>query len=130
MRIFRNKTFSRYARKEGITDDELRALVPLLEANAPDYSLGGEVYKIRVPRPGEGKRGGYRVFVYFRNGERTSFSHGLAKSDLANISDRELANLKASAKTFLSSTENELAKLVKNGDLIEITEEQHEKVSK
>ena len=130
MRVFRNKTFPRYARKAGITDDELRALVPLLEENAPDYSIGGEVYKIRVQRPGEGKRGGYRVFVYFRSGERTFFAHGFAKSSLANIEDDDLRNLKVLAKRFLSYTENELEALIKDGKLFEITEAKHEKVSK
>jgi hypothetical protein len=42
-----------------------------LEENNPNANLGGEVFKIRVPRPGEGKRGGYRVFVFFRSGQRT-----------------------------------------------------------
>jgi hypothetical protein len=122
MRIFRNKTFSRYARKEGITDGELRAIVPLLEENAPDYSLGGDVYKIRVPRPGEGKSGGYRVFVYFRSAHRTFFAYGLAKSNLANIEDDDLKDLKTTARNMLSMSETRLEALIKAGDLIEITE--------
>jgi hypothetical protein len=123
MRIFRNKTFSRYARKEGITDDELRAIIPQLEENKPDANLGGDVYKMRIARPGEGKSGGYRVFVYFRHGERTFFSHGLAKAHLANIEDDELDALKDAAKYWLSLSEAQLDAAVNNGKITEITEE-------
>jgi hypothetical protein len=130
MRIFKNKTFSRYARKEGITDDELRAIIPQLEANNPDADLGGNVYKMRVARPSDGKSGGYRVLVYYRSGERTFFAHGFAKSDLANISDRDLRNLKLSAKIVLSYTDKELEAYIKAREFTEITEEKHEKVSK
>jgi hypothetical protein len=122
MRIFRNKTFSRYARKEDITDDELRAIIPQLEENNPDANLGGDVYKMRIARPGEGKSGGYRVLVYFRIGERTFFVHGFAKSDLPNIKGKQLEGCKVSAKRFLSYTEKQLETLIKIGELTEITE--------
>jgi hypothetical protein len=121
MRILKNKAFSRFARKEGITDDELKAIIPQLEAKQPDADLGGDVYKMRVARPGEGKSGGYRVFVYFRSGERTFFAHGFAKSDAANIKDDDLAFMKRTAKNLLSMAETELEAMLKNGQLIEIT---------
>jgi hypothetical protein len=130
MRIFRNKAFSRYARKEGITDDDLKAIIPQLEAKQPDADLGGDVYKMRIARPNDGKSGGYRVFVYFRSGERTFFAHGLAKSDLSNISEKDLRRLKRVAKHLLSVSETRLAAMLKTGELIEITEEKHEEVSK
>ena len=126
MRVFRNKTFSRYAEKEGITDDELRAIIPLLEANTPDANLGGGVYKMRIARSGDGKSGGYRVFVYFRSGERTFFAHGLEKSDVSNIKRNELKWLKGTARDMLSMPDTRLAALIRDGELIEITEERHE----
>ena len=71
VRIFKNAWFSRFARKEGIGDDELRDIVDELEAGQADADLGGDVYKQRLARPGEGKSGGYRVIVFFRSEERT-----------------------------------------------------------
>jgi hypothetical protein len=130
MRIFRNKTFSRYARKEGITDNELRAVIPQLEENNPDANLGGEVFKLRVARPGDGKSGGYRVLVYYRSGERTFFAHGFAKSNLANIGEKDLRDLKAAASDMLSMSEARLETMLKSGKLIEISEAKHEEVSK
>jgi hypothetical protein len=130
MRIFKNKSFSRFARKEGITDEELKAIIPQLEANNADANLGGDVYKMRVARMGEGKRGSYRVLIYFRSGERTFFAHGFAKSDLANIGDKDLRRLKLTAKDMLSMPETKLEAIIKNGKLTEITEGKHEEVSK
>jgi hypothetical protein len=54
VRVFKNTRFTRFAKKEGITDNELREAVNQLEAGQPDADLGGGVYKIRIARPGEG----------------------------------------------------------------------------
>ena len=65
-RVFKYTRFSRFASKEGITDHELLEAVGQLEAEQADANLGGDVYKVRIARPGEGKSGGHRVIVYFR----------------------------------------------------------------
>ena len=72
-RVFKYTRFSRFASKEGITDRELLKAVDQLEAEQADANLGGDVYKVRIARPGEGKSGGHRVIVYFRNEYRTFF---------------------------------------------------------
>jgi hypothetical protein len=123
MRIFKDKPFSRFARKENISDDELIRIIPQLEADNPDANLGGEVFKMRVARPGEGKSGGYRVIVLFRSGDRIFFVHGFAKSDLSNISDKQLRRFKDMAKDLLTFTEKELAVAIKLGKFTEIMEE-------
>ena len=66
VRIFKNTWFTRYAGKEGISDNELAEAVKQLEAGQADANLGGNVYKLRVARSGEGKSSGYRVIVLFR----------------------------------------------------------------
>jgi len=73
VRVFKYARFSRFASKEGITDHELLGVVNLLEEDQADANLGGDVYKVRIARQGEGKSGGHRVIVYFRNEYRTFF---------------------------------------------------------
>jgi len=73
VRIFKNTRFARYAGKEDISDNELREAVNQLEAGQADANLGGNVYKLRVARSGEGKSGGYRVIVLFRSGDKTFY---------------------------------------------------------
>ena len=120
MRIFKNPRFSRFAGKEGINDDELREMVKQLEAGQADADLGGGVYKIRLARAGEGKAGGYRVIVYFRNEFRTFFVYGFAKSVRDNINEGELKAFKADAKDQFSLTDEQIKARLKNGTLIEI----------
>ena len=120
MRVFKNTSFARFARKEGITDDELKEVVNLLEGCRADADLGGGVYKVRIARPGEGKSGGFRTIVFFRSGERTFFVYGFAKSDRGNIDQGELRAFKAGARVDLSLTDGQIGNRLKNGTLIEV----------
>jgi hypothetical protein len=81
VRIFKNTWFSRFAAKEGISDEELKGLEERLEYGGAGADLGGGVYKQRIARSGGGKSGGYRVIVYFKSGHRTFFVYGFAKSE-------------------------------------------------
>jgi hypothetical protein len=122
-RVFKYTRFSRFASKEGITDHELREVVNQLDADQADANLGGDVYKVRIARPGEGKSGGHRVIVYFRNEYRTFFSYGFSKNDRGNISEKELKGFKEDAKIRLSLTDEEIEARLRNGILIEIKED-------
>ena len=121
MRIFKNTWFNRFAKKEGITDAELRETVNQLEKEQADTDLGGGVYKVRMARPGEGKSGGYRVIVFFKSGERTFFVYGFTKSDRGNISRGELSGFKADAKTDLLLTDEQISVRLRKGTIIEVS---------
>jgi hypothetical protein len=99
MRIFKNTWFSRFADKEGITDGELVEAVNLLEAGQAN-DLGGGVYKMRLARPGEGKRGGYRVIVFFK--------YCFSKSNRDNINEKDLRDFKIRARNYLSMTDEQI----------------------
>ena len=121
MRIFKVSWFTRFAAKEGIPDSELENIVgQVLEPKHADADLGGGVYKVRIARPGKGKAGGYRALVFFKSGELTFFVYGFAKSGRENISRKELAQLKETAKDWLVLTDEQLNKLVKSGKYQEI----------
>ena len=123
-RVFKYTRFSRFASKENITDQELLEVVDKLEAEQADANLGGDVYKVRIARQGEGKSGGHRVIVYFRNEYRTFFSYGFSKNDKGNISEKDLKRFKKDAKKRLSLTDEEIEDRLRNGILIEIIEEE------
>jgi len=123
-RVFKYTRFSRFAGKESITDQELLEVVNQLEAEQADANLGGGVYKVRIARPGEGKSGGHRVIVYFRNEYRAFFSYGFSKNDKGSISGKELKRFKEDAKDQFSYTDEEIKRYLRNGSLIEITEEE------
>ena len=120
MRIFKNTWFTRFADKEGITNTELKETVDRLETGHADADLGGDVYKMRVARQGEGKSGGYRVIVFFRSEERTFFVYGFAKSDKENINRNDLRIFKNRSKDAFSMTEAQINSQLREGNLIEV----------
>lgn len=123
MRIFKNKRFSKFAKKESITDVQLLEVIREVEAGLIDADLGGGVIKQRIARPNEGKSGGYRSIILYRNGERAFFVFGFAKNVQANIDASDKRELKALAKIMLPASETVLAAMLKNRDLEEINHE-------
>jgi hypothetical protein len=80
VRIFRNKPFTRFARKVRITDAEPCEAVANVERGLIDADLGGGVIKQRIARKGGGKSGGFRALILLRIGERRSSCTGSRKA--------------------------------------------------
>lgn len=54
-----------------MTRAEIDHAVDMISANPTGgVSLGSGLYKVRVPREGSGKRGGYRVVVFYMDEDR------------------------------------------------------------
>jgi hypothetical protein len=100
VRVFKTKTFARFARRERISDASLGEAVRRAERGLVDADLGGSVIKQRVARSGQGRSGGYRVLVAYRTKARSVFLFGFAKSDRANVDKDELATLRDIAKAW------------------------------
>jgi hypothetical protein len=120
MRIFKNRWFARFARKEAILDESLREAVKRVEAGNYDADLGAGVFKQRVARPGEGQSGGYRVILCCKLEERAFFVYGFAKSDRANIAQDETREFKKLAKILFAMTDEQLELMVQHGDFEEL----------
>ncbi len=82
MRVFRNKWFTRFAGRNGLSDEMLRKAVADAESGLVGADLGGGVIKQRIARPGGGgKSGGFRSIILFRAGSRAFFVYGFPKDD-------------------------------------------------
>lgn len=66
LRIFKTKPFSRFAKRERITDAMLYEAVERAEKGILDADLGGNIIKQRVAREGQGRSKGYRVLIAVR----------------------------------------------------------------
>jgi hypothetical protein len=119
-RVFQSKWFQRFAKKEGIADETLMDAIYRAEKGQIDANLGGGVLKQRIARPGEGKSGGYRSIVLFRQGERAVFLYGFSKSERDNIKADEEKAFQKAAKHVLALTDKQMVALVKNGDFVEV----------
>jgi len=120
VRIFKNAWFERFSRKQKIQDAALRDAVHRAEQGLVDADLGGGVIKQRVARPGQGRSGGYRTLILYRQAQRAFFVYGFAKSQQANIGDEETAAFKKAARHVLELTDEQLATLLKNGQFSEV----------
>jgi hypothetical protein len=121
MRVFKNKSFARFARKTRLTDAVLCAAIADASRGLIDADLGGGVVKQRIARQGGGKSGGFRTIILFRLRERAFFVHGFAKNEQDNIRDDELAALKLLAAEMMAYDDAALAKAMAGGALMEVT---------
>jgi hypothetical protein len=121
VRIFKDKWFSRFARQNDITDRDLCDVVARADRGLIDADLGGGVIKQRIPRPNEGRSGGYRTIILFRTHERAFFVFGFAKNERDNISKRDLKDFRDAAEVSLALSLEALQRLIDAEMLFKVT---------
>ncbi|KAA9129756.1 type II toxin-antitoxin system RelE/ParE family toxin [Marinihelvus fidelis] len=119
-RVLKRRSFAKWQAGENIRNAVLCNVVLEMERGLIDAVLGESLYKMRVSRPGGGKRSGYRVFVAARLGTRYVFMHGFPKNVRANITRSEKKALQFAGKAFLELTGNALVESLKAGVLLEV----------
>jgi hypothetical protein len=120
VRVFKNKPFTRFARKAAIGDEALCGAIQDAERGLIAADLGGGVIKQRIARFGQGKSGGFRTMILFKAGYRAFFVHGFAKKETANIRDNELAALRRLASELLPADDGVIARAIACGIFIEV----------
>jgi hypothetical protein len=120
VRIFKSKWFSKFARKGRITDAQLCEVIRDTEQGIVDANYGDGVIKQRIARQNEGKSGGYRSVILYRQGDKAFFVYGFAKSERANIGDAEELEFKKMAKVTFAFSEDELLTLLETGVFVEV----------
>lgn len=123
MRIFKNAWFERFARKQKLEDAALRDAIWRADQGLIDADLGGGVIKQRVARPGQGKSGGYRTIILYRQAHCAFFVYGFAKSQQSNISDEEKAAFKQAAQHILDLSEEHLVEMMRKGQFSEVEDD-------
>jgi hypothetical protein len=123
VRIFKSIGFSRFAKKENISDTVLCRVANELEQGKWDANYGGDVYKKRIARSGEGKSGGYRFIIVFRSEKLTHYTYGFSKSAKGDISEKEERELKERARDILGLTDEQMQARIDSGKVIEILQE-------
>ena len=124
VRIFKTKWLARFARREGIDDQSLRAAIQRAEQGLIDADLGGGLIKLRVARRGRGRSSGYRMIVGYRVKDRAVFLFGFAKNMRDNLEDDELLSLREKAEIWLATDGARLQKELEIGNLQEIEDDE------
>jgi hypothetical protein len=118
--VYKNKPFTRFAKKARITAADLWNAALQANEGILDANLGGGVIKQRIARMGEGKSGGSRTIILFRKDDRAVYVFGFEKKDMANISAKDLMAFREFAAIYLGYTAAEMDGLVRNGTLYQI----------
>ncbi len=120
MRTYKTKSFTRFAKRTELDDDDLLDVVRRADQGLIDADLGGGVIKQRVARVGSGRASGFRTIILFRKGDLAFFVYGFAKSDLTNLRPDELKAFRMLANEYLELGEEGLKALQSNGTIIEV----------
>lgn len=120
MRIFKNKPFSRFTRKNRITDADLCEAVRRILQGLVDADLGGGVIKQRLARRHEGRSSGFRTIILVCIQERPFFVYGFAKNQRDNIGTDELQGFRELADPLDSYSETQIQEAATSGALIEV----------
>ena len=125
MRVFKTRIFARFARSERIADKTLAEVVRDAERGLIDADLGNGLLKMRIARKGEGKRGGYRSIVGYREAERAFFIFGFAKSALDNLKPIQIDELRDAAADYMLRSDAEIEDDIVAGRLVEVPYEEN-----
>jgi hypothetical protein len=119
VRIFKTRTFAKFARQNDTSDESLIDAVERAVRGSIDADLGGQIIKQRVARPGQGKRGGFRMIIGIRS-DRAIFLFAFAKNERENIDKAELITLREIGASFLNADDKAIAQALKDGTFIEV----------
>lgn len=120
LRVFKNKWFVKFARKEAISAEKLLKAIYEVESGKIDADYGGGVIKQRISRPNDGKSGGYRSVILYRKGVRAFFVYGFSKNAMDNIDKSAVRDFKELAKLMLRLTDEQLNILLEKGEIEEV----------
>jgi hypothetical protein len=119
VRVFKTRTLAKFARQNGISDASLAAAVERATRGLIDADLGGHIIKQRVARPGQGKRGGFRMLIGIRS-DRAIFLFGFAKNERENIDDDQLKTLRDIIAFWFAADAARMTQALKDRLLIEV----------
>jgi len=114
VRVFKTKWFAGFARGERIRDEALCEAIERAERGLVDADLGGGLLKQRVARPGQGRRGGYRVIVAYQPGRLALFLYGFAKNERDNIKGNEVASFREIAADWFEKDDTQLQQAIED----------------
>jgi hypothetical protein len=105
--VVETPAFLRRAKECGVSEDERADIVTCIAADPQDGDLipgTGGARKIRLARPGQGKRGGYRVVTFYGGGDIPVFLLSMfAKNEKSDMSQAEKNELKEILKVLPES---------------------------
>ncbi|MBA2648053.1 MAG: type II toxin-antitoxin system RelE/ParE family toxin [Legionella sp.] len=123
MKTIKTKLFAKWANKNDVSDKSLLEAAKEIAADNYEANYGSGVIKKRIANKGRGKSGSVRTIVAFKSGKDCFFIYGFEKSVKSTISPNEEKALKVVAASLYAYSGNEIVRQIKNGALIEVSDE-------
>lgn len=117
MKSYETRWFKKWAKKNGVSENLLLDAIQRTKSNLGVVDLGGNLYKIRIGKDGQGRSGGYRTILAYKAEKRSVFIYGFEKNDKDNIGKKELELYKEFAKSFLAFEISDIEKLIETGTI-------------
>ena len=90
------------ARRAGMTDDERFRAITVISENPEDGDIirgSGGARKVRIPKEGKGKRGGYRVVTYYLDDESPVYLLTvISKGQQSSLSEKQKKQIRDETK--------------------------------
>ncbi|GAD60045.1 MULTISPECIES: type II toxin-antitoxin system RelE/ParE family toxin [Brevundimonas] len=120
-RVFKTAWFAKAARKARISDAELcDAMFEAMKGQCDD--LGGGVFKKRLDKNRS------RSIIVAKGGRYWVYAYLFAKKDRANISPKDLRDLRAMANYYAGVTSADMTRGLEAGEIMEICDGDHAEV--
>lgn len=107
MKFLKNSIFIKQFKKIGIDKKDLKEVLNNI-FDSRSESLGSNLYKIRLSRKGEGKRGGFRSIFFWKKKELLIFCYLFPKNVKDNISKKEMKELKYLSDVYAKLSDKEI----------------------
>jgi len=107
------KWFKKWAKKVRLSNHHLIEAVDNLEKGLSVADLGGNLFKIRVKRAGQGKSSGFRTIIAYKKDDKAIFIYGFGKNAKSNIDKAELHYFKKLGDDLLGIDARQIKELKK-----------------
>ena len=121
MYYLKNKYFTRWARKQGITDKILWEAINEFKNGLFEADLGNHLFKKRIALAGRGKSSGTRTILFYQKDRKLIFCFGFEKSQQDNLGRYEFNFLNELSDNYQILPEEEVIKMIKNNRFFEIS---------
>jgi len=124
-KVYMIREFEKWSKKEMLRDIILYDTALEVSKGLHDGDLGSGCFKKRIAIKGKGKRSGARTILTFKINHFVIYIYAYSKNEKNNLSPKEQRAIKLFSKDVLMNlTGSDIDKMINNGELKEIENEQ------
>jgi hypothetical protein len=116
MKVYKDQDFSKWQKKNSLTNQQLINAIKEIENGLYEAKLG-DLYKKRIAKSGMGKSSGFRAIIACKVGIAWFYIYGFGKNEKDNIDLKTRVALKRYVDSFLLPN---IEKLIIAGEVIEV----------